>query len=140
MKRFVCAQQLRDTEFKDELQASMADDILSRFSDLKGSVASQTSSSECKPAVEAAFDGTEMRLLVEKYHRDSGHTLQLFRSYRKMKSLMYKGLIYGSVLSRRNCSHIVAKHPRKGVQVAQIQHFCFHQVKQSSHGLPLVFL
>jgi hypothetical protein len=50
-----------------------------------------------------------------------------------MKSLIYKG---GSVLSRRNCSHIVAKHPRKGVQVAQIQHFCFHQVKQSSHGLP----
>ena len=32
------------------------------------------------PAVEAAFDGTEMRLLVEKYHRDSGHKLVLFRS------------------------------------------------------------
>lgn len=61
MKRFVCDQQLRDTDFKDELQASMAIDILSRFSNVKGSVASQTSASECKgigPAVEAAFDGT----------------------------------------------------------------------------------
>lgn len=45
MKRFVCDQQLQNGEFEDE---SMVTDILSQFKNVKGSVASQTSTNECK--------------------------------------------------------------------------------------------
>lgn len=45
MKRFVCDQQLRDTEFSDEMQASSFNFFMN---DLKGSVASQARSDECK--------------------------------------------------------------------------------------------
>lgn len=62
--------------------------------------------------------------------------LELLRCYRKIKALLYEGHIYGSVLSRPNSSHIVAIHPKNGVQVAQIQHFCFYELKGFSHGLP----
>lgn len=46
---------------------------------------------------------------------------------------MYNGLLYGSVLSRSNCSYIIALHPQKGAQVAQIQHFCFYHLKSPPH-------
>lgn len=82
--------------------------------------------------LEAAFDNTELGMLSARYLKDSGSAVEIFRSYRKIKALLYNGRIYGSVMSRSNSSTVVAKHPINGLQVAQVQYFCFHKFKNVS--------
>lgn len=140
MKRFVCDQQLRDESLTCELQASMATDILSQFNVVTGSVASQISIDEYKligSSIEKAFDDTELELLLSAHFKAKEKRVECYRSYRKVKALMYRGQTLGSATSRLNSSTIIAKHPTKGLQVAQIQYFClYNQWRRCSHGHP----
>ena len=119
----------------------MATDILSQFNVVTGSVASQISIDEYKligPSIEKAFDDTELEILLSAHFKAKHKRVECYRSYRKVKAIMYRGNILGSVSSRLNSSNIIAKHPTKGLQVAQIQYFCLHRLKSiSGEGTPV---
>ena len=85
----------------------MATEILSQFTVVTGSVASQLSIDEFKvigPSTEKAFDDTELELLHSAYFRATNKRVECYRSYRRVKALMYNGRILGSVTSRLNSS------------------------------------
>ena len=132
MKRFVCDQQLRDEALPG---ASEASDILSQFNATQGSVKSQSYTVEYKvlgPITECAFSDTELNMLPVKHNEEMGGITHYYRSYHKVKAIVYNGHIIGSVLSHSNASSVLAKHPTQGVQVAQIQYFSALKTKQTT--------
>ena len=84
----------------------------------QGSVKSQSYSVGCRilgPEMECALTDTELNTLPIGHH--------CFRSYRRVKAIIYNGHTIGSVLKHSNASNVIAKHQTDGIQVAQIQYF-----------------
>ena len=89
MIKFVCDQQLHDNSLTCEFKTCMTTDILSQFSNVTGSVASQISIDEYKPigqSIEKAFNDTELELLPSAHFKAKGKRVECYRSYRKIKA------------------------------------------------------